>query len=515
MGSRKSAFYISCAILVGFIFSAALMISCGGGSSTMTGSTMGTVNTSITDPPPASFTADFQSVYVTITKVTANFSADADATGSGWQTLVDLSSSPKQIDLLSLANTTCLLTQLGAGTLPAGKYQQIRLYLLANNASSGPATNACASAGFNCVVPKGGSPQELLLSSEAQTGIKIPSSQISSGGLTVSAGQAVDLNINFDASSSLVHQGNGQWRLKPVLHAGEVQTNNNALSGTVVDSTTHNPIAGAAVSLEQPSPSNSNLDVVMDSTTTDASGNFSFCPLEAGAMYDVVVTAMTGGVAPVTYNATVTLNVPVGSALGNIPLVAEPLQVGTTTTTSSPANIVGRVTTTSSSSASNVTNTDATAAVITISALQDAGGGKMVTIPPFLGSQPATPNFTTGSAPAVSNGVSTNSCPSGTDCENYQLILPASNPSVGTFASGQATAYSTPAANPALYWVLVESVLPSDTTSADCSPSSIPSTFTAGAGDPLAGFQIAVDPAPLPDNTVTQDFGFVACTAGQ
>lgn len=514
MGSPKYSNTRSCALWLAATICAALLVSCGGGSQpSPSGPFTGTVNTSITDPPWCSATYDH--VYVTITKVTAHLNADAGPDDSGWQTLVDLTGSPKQIDLLSLADTACLLTQLGSTTLPAGKYQQIRLYLLSNNPSGGAATpspNACGSMGFNCVVPAGGSAQTLQLRSESQTGIKIPSSQITSGGLTVDAGQAVDLNIDFDTCHSLVHEGNGKWGLKPVLHAGEVSTTNNAISGKVVDSETQKPINEALVSLEQPDPSNTSVDIETDGTTTNASGNFSFCPLPAGATYDVVVTKSdTSGLTPVTYNATVTLSVPVGSALGNIPLVAEPTTVGTTTTVSSPANILGQVTTTSNSTTSGASASDATAAVITVSALQSAGGGKIVTIPPFLGS--SVGNFTTVATPTVSNGTSPNTCPTGTKCENYLFLVPASNPSVGTFTAGQTTNYSAPAVNPALYWIRAVSTLPGDSSTADCNPSSIPSSFTAGVSP--TGNQIGVDPPPLLDNTVTQDFGFVSCMSGQ
>ena len=513
MGRLRSSFlYATCVVFLGFLVCAALVVSCGGPSNS-SNPTTGTVNTSITDPPTCS--AQVSHVYVTIAKVTAHINANASPTDSGWQTIVDLTGSPKQIDLLSLANTTCLLTQLGSTTLPAGKYQQIRLYLLSNTPSAGGATpspNACGSTSFNCVVPSGGSAQTLLLSSESQTGIKIPSSQITSGGLTVSLGQAVDLNIDFNTCESLVHEGNGQWRLKPVLHAGEVGTTNNAISGKVIDSQTQQPINQALVSLEQPDPSNSSIDIVTDGTTTDANGNFSFCPLLAGATYDVVVTKEdTSGLTPVTYNATVTLSVPVGSALGNILLVAEPSMVGTTTTTSSPANIVGQVTTTSASSTSGATATNATAAVITVSALQSAGTGKIVTVPAFSGS--SMTNFVTAAAPAGNNGSSPNTCPTGTNCENYILVVPASNPSVGTFTAGQTTSYSAPAGNPALYWVRTVATMPTDSTTADCNPSSIPSSFTSGVSP--TGNQIGVDPPPLTDNNVTQNFGYVSCAAGQ
>ena len=480
---------------------AAIIISCGG-STTPSQMTTATVNTSISDPPTCSNSApngEFESVWVTITKVTANINADAGPNDSGWQTLVDLMSAPKQIDLLSLMNKTCVLTQLGSTTLPPGKYQQIRLYLLSNNPSPAPSiTNNCGNAGWNCVVPTNGGPEELLLSSESQTGIKIPASQISSGGLTVSAGQAVDLDIDFNTCASLVHQGNHMWRLKPVLHAGEVKTDNNALSGTVIDANTQKGIPGAIVSLEQPDAS-SGVDVVGPGTITDANGNFSFCPLPAGATYDVVVTAQTSGTNGVTYNATVTLNVLVGSALGKIPMVPE-----TATSPSLPVKILGQVTTTSATSNMGATSTDATAAIITISTLQDAGGGKIVTIPPFSGMT----TFTTMSSPTVDNGTSPSTCPTGTKCENYVLTVPASNPSVGTFTQGQTTTYSTPVANPALYWVQAAATMPGGGSTSDCNPSVFPATLSPGVSPP--GTQIAV---ALP--SVTQDFNFVSCTSGQ
>ena len=67
-------------------------------------------------------------------------------------------------------------------------------------------------------------PYPLLLSSEAQTGIKIPSGQIAVGAFTIAAGQTKDLDIDFLTCVSIVQEGNGQYRLKPVLHAGEVST---------------------------------------------------------------------------------------------------------------------------------------------------------------------------------------------------------------------------------------------------------------------------------------------------
>src|SRR5262249_21918809 len=171
---------------------AGLLLSCvGGGTNSRPSGSTGTVNTSISDPPICSATYDH--IYVTITKITANTSANAGPSDSGWITLLDLTSSPKQVDLLGLVSNSCTLTQLGSTSgLTAGSYQQIRIYLLANAPPSGTATpgsNACPSGGFNCVMPHGAAGQILQLSSEAETGIKIPTSQISSGGLTIAAGK--------------------------------------------------------------------------------------------------------------------------------------------------------------------------------------------------------------------------------------------------------------------------------------------------------------------------------------
>src|SRR5579883_2953316 len=66
-----------------------------------------------------------------------------------------------------------------------------------------------------------------------------------------------------------------------------------------------------------------------------------------------------------TYNATVTLKVGTGSAMGNIPLVPEPTTAGLTTTPSSPATLQGQITTTTASAGGSPTSAD-----VNLSALQ-------------------------------------------------------------------------------------------------------------------------------------------------
>src|ERR1700751_4383098 len=158
-----------------------IIVSCSGGSSNnMMVSGMGTVNVSMSDPPSCMPpNGQFTHVYVTVRSVQAHISATADDNSSGWQELApQLAGAPMQIDLFSKPQTTCILAQLGSASLPAGSYQQIRLLLGSHTPAAGagaPSTNACAGNGYNCVVLEDSTtPHELELSSEANTGLKIP-----------------------------------------------------------------------------------------------------------------------------------------------------------------------------------------------------------------------------------------------------------------------------------------------------------------------------------------------------
>ncbi|MDE3180820.1 MAG: DUF4382 domain-containing protein [Acidobacteriota bacterium] len=482
-----------------------LLIHCGGGAKTTSSQTpmTGAITTSLSDPATcAAPNGPFAHVWVTVTKVTANISASAGPNDSGWVNLLDLSSAPKQIDLLSLASTTCLLTQLGSTTgLPPGNYQQIRIYLLPNSPSSGsavPSSNQCGANSFNCVVLSTGATVPVQLSSQAQTGIKIPSGQIAGGGIQLAANEAADINVDFNTCESIVQEGNGQFRLKPTLHAGEVSVNNNAISGRVVDSSTKKPIAGALVFVEK--PDSNNIDRIVEQTNTASDGSFIFCPLPADT-YDVVVDAesVTSLGIPTTYNATVTFKVATGSAMGDIPLVPEATIVGGTTTTSSPATIEGQVTTSAMGSA--------TSADINLSALQSvappgSGSPVLVTVP-ILSSMPSPPNLATAGAPSVRFAGSAGSCPSGADCENYLLTVPASNPQAGVFSSSPPTNYTAPAGSPVIYWVNAQAFIPMSGSAPDCSSASQPASFDSTN-------QLIVSPG----KTTTQNLSFTGCAAG-
>jgi hypothetical protein len=55
-------------------------------------------------------------------------------------------------------------------------------------------------------------------------------------GLMLEANQTADISILFNACLSVVEQGNGEFRKKPTLRAGEVTTAD-TIGGTVVEVT--------------------------------------------------------------------------------------------------------------------------------------------------------------------------------------------------------------------------------------------------------------------------------------
>jgi Domain of unknown function (DUF4382) len=451
-----------------------MAVGCGGNVPTMQSSSMGTVQVTISDPPScmaatpgatAGSTAapggTFTSVFVTIRSIQAHLSATADPSSSGWQELApQLVSSPVQVDLLHLpANGQCLLEQLGSTSLPAGDYQQIRLILLANTAPSGPApstdSNACfkqlGGNVFNCVVDSSGT-HTLNLSSEASTGLKIPPGQILGGPIHVAAGPSVDLNIDFNTCASIIREGNGDFRLKPVLTAGVVSPNMTGISGQIVDSVTSQPIAGAIVTLQF--ADKTGIDRIAMQQQTDASGHFSFCPLAMGAVFDIVSDALTSS--GTAYNVTVVLNVVGGTNLGAVPLVAEkPATAGAST---GPGTIQGTITAINGTTGASI-NAD-------VSALQTVTASSTshtFTVPLF-------PNSNASDIMITSSTSCPMGAPKGAFCGSYTLVIPASNAAVGTFSAGKTT-ITAPATGDVLYTVEADATNPTSN-AAMCSPSS-------------------------------------------
>lgn len=430
------------AVLAAVVGVAMLLVNCNGNvrleltSNPPTGS----ARVSISDPPKCRFpNGEFRHVYVTIRSVQAHVSTLATESSAGWQELAtQLVQQPIQVDLLALPTNGCTLATLGSNpALPTGDYQQIRLLLVSNNPGLNdprPASNACGSAGFNCVVLSDNSIHPLDLSSQANTGLKVPPGQVLGGPIRVTEGSAVDLNIDVNTCASIVPLPGNRFRLRPTLTAGQVGTTpSTAISGQVVDQGTMQAISGGTVLVALEQADSTGTDRIIMETAASTGGNFSFCPVPPG-MYDLVAVGTGSGNR--AYNATVLLNVMPGTGVGKIPLVAEG-----GATPAGPATIQGTVTA-SSGTAPSTTGASVDVGMSAFQTITLPGGSttRNITIPLQADSTLSV---------ATAAGMS---CPTGTNCANHKLVVPASNPSVGVF-SASGTTFSTPATGDVLFKV--------------------------------------------------------------
>jgi hypothetical protein len=422
--SRQPFLALGCLLVV-----TGIIVAC---TSSTGGTTSGVGSLKVTLSDPATCAAPdgpYSHVYVTITDVQANVSSTASATDSGWMDLTpNLASAPMQVDLLGQANNQCFLAMLGdTQELQAGSFQQIRLILADNSVSLG-SSNPCGTSA-NCVVlSSDSSAHTLLLSSESKTGIKIPSGQIAGGAFTIAAGETRDLNIDFNTCESIVKQGNGQYRLKPVLHAGEVSTTSVSVNGKVVDAL-GNPIAGAMVALEQPvadAITGTTIDRIYQTALTGSDGTWVICPVTLGdptKPYDVVIVgsnsagvmeapAIITGVSPGSTVGTVTLSLP-----ADVPTAA------------SVATLEGQVTTVNASNA-GISMDVAASALETVN-------GVIYSIP-----LPMTTTQNSGSVwlNLQTAGSQTPACVPGTSfCANYGMELPVGAAYYGMWSSSGTT----------------------------------------------------------------------------
>lgn len=455
----KATLPISLLVFVVAVVATLTLIISGCGGSKAASSGIASASVRFSDPATCQAPdGPFTHVYVTVTDVKASVNAGAGDNDTSFVDLTPgLSSAPKQIDLLGQANNQCFLATLGDTTqLQPGNYQQIRV-ILADNSST-IAGNACTSS-VNCVVLADGSIHPLLLSSESKTGIKIPSGQIANGGFNIAAGQTKDLDIDFNTCVSIVKEGNGKYRLKPVLHAGEVSTTSSSINGTVVDSTTGSAINGSVlIALEQKDANG--IDRIFMNTLATSTGSFVFCPLPAGS-YDVVIVAESA--AGVAYAPTIITGVTAGTAMSLVQLHAQSAP-GT-----GPATLQGTVSTTTAAPAA------ATSANLQLSALEQVSGSLTVTIP-------LLPNTSQSSATLALSTASGGTCATGTDCASYSMMLPADAPWMGA-----GTSLSQVTLAPA-YIIDAVAYVPSSGGTLDCTPSELKSS----AVTPVAGASAAV-----------------------
>jgi hypothetical protein len=114
--------------------------------------------------------------------------------------------------------------------------------------------------------------------------------------------------------------------------------------------------------------------------------------------------------------------------------------------------------------------------------------------------QIATPLLNTStdqSTPTVaiqSNAACQGTTPTGAFCAQYTLVVPASNPSVGSFVSGTATTFAPPASGDVIYSVQAQTSLPMSGGSPFCSPSILQTNMNI-SGQPLQVTASAVSTA--------------------
>lgn len=234
-----------------------LLTACGGSEdlNQVSSDSRGMLGVSLTDSPACGF----DEVNVTVNKVRVHQSGSAADNETGW---VDITLNPaRKINLLNLNNG--VLDNLGQTPLAAGHYTQVRL-VLDPNIGGGLA---------NSVVPAGGFEVAVETPSAVQSGIKLAHE------FDVSAGERVDLVLDFDACKSIVRRGNGTFALKPVIKV--IPTVLNGIEG-MVDNTSI--CSNIMVTAQQEG-------VVLQTTAPDTgTGRFLLARLEPGE-YDVVLTA--------------------------------------------------------------------------------------------------------------------------------------------------------------------------------------------------------------------------------
>lgn len=196
---------------------AGIVAGCGGGGSSSSPSAgTGTLQVSIVDAPAL----DVASFDVTISKVQAHVINPHDTNDNDESHFVTLSSAPQTINLYP--GTVKVESLLGSAQLPSGRYSQVRLFV-----TSAQVTNRAGQT-FPVTVPSG-----------AQTGIKV------NVDYTVLPNDVVSVLLDFNIARSLIQQGNGNYRLQPVVK-GVVKVLSGTITGTITDAAGA-PLGGAVV----------------------------------------------------------------------------------------------------------------------------------------------------------------------------------------------------------------------------------------------------------------------------
>jgi hypothetical protein len=345
-------------------------------------------------------------VYVTIADVQASTNADAPANDPSFVDLTPaLSSAPQQVDLMGKANSNCFLASLGIGQkVAAGNYQQVRIFLAPDSHASSVSNNACGASYANCLVRTDNSLHDLILPSATSQGIELVASHIINGSIAINAGDQPFIDLNVDVCSSILATADGEYELNPMMHAGLIPSTGSTISGTVVSSTTGQPLSGGNVVVALEQKDATGTDRILMRTSASSNGTFVLCPVPQGT-YDLVAVGMDG--ANVSYSAGVETGIQSGQLAGKIPLVPGSQQ----------GTLAGLITTQGTS----LSPIGVSLAVQADALQQIATNGAMITVPLLPIQSP------TNEAMLTTNG---SNCAPGVDCAPFAMQLPSSTPNV-------------------------------------------------------------------------------------
>ncbi len=278
-------YFVSVLILI--MVSTAL-IGCGGGGKSENGST-GTVNLYLTDAP-----AVFEEVNVNITKVSISRSSDPETPEGGW---ITLSTNPVNVNLLDLRFTEQLL---GATTLPAGTYHQLRLLI------------DSATVKFE----HDDTPQTLIIPSAEQTGIKI-----NLRNLTVSANERVNILMDVNVAE-FIDNSSGEYKMRSTAIKVAKTSLVGKITGKVTNSETNLPITNfdVVINVKQGTTLITSTLALKEDLNGATAGSFILNNLEPGD-YTLEITAPSYG----TRIETVTVQAGQTNNIGTYTITQDPI----------------------------------------------------------------------------------------------------------------------------------------------------------------------------------------------
>lgn len=252
---------------------------CGSGSDSATGGS-GTFRVALVDAPPSD--GSISALNITIDRVEANVNG----------TWTQITTVPQGFNLLDLVQNEVIL---GSKALPSGRYNQVRFFPTAATVTDADGTHT------------------VTIPGAVQTGVKV------NVNYDITPNQITTVLLDFNVGKSLIKQGNGQYRLQPVIPA-VVKVLSGTVTGTVTDGA--EPLPGAPVTATYTAGGNYPVGTEVNTGATAADGSFKVWALLPGTYtITAVYTHPDTGATKTATRTGVTVTANQNTALGT--LVAE------------------------------------------------------------------------------------------------------------------------------------------------------------------------------------------------